>query len=256
MEVKYDQHFLNNEKILNLIIENSKINNNDFILEIGGGSGVLTQKIFEKKPKKLLVYEIDKKYFLELKKNFSNKKFFEIRNKNILEEDFEDFKNYKMISNIPYSISEGLFLKILENKIFFGIILCGKKFFENFFNQNSINSFYINSFLEIKKILEVNGNEFLPVTKVKSTLFNFVKKEENKKNDFEKLVCEIFFRRKRKTKNCIIFSLVENFNFSKKKAKETYEKLQIDIINEDKKFELLENKISIKILLNLKKLFS
>ena len=42
------QNFLNNEKILNLIIKNGDIKNDDIILEIGPGTGNLTEKIIQK----------------------------------------------------------------------------------------------------------------------------------------------------------------------------------------------------------------
>ena len=42
------QNFLTNEKILNDIISTGKIKEDDLILEIGPGTGRLTEKILEK----------------------------------------------------------------------------------------------------------------------------------------------------------------------------------------------------------------
>ena len=62
------QNFLNNEKILNQIIKYGNINEEDTILEIGPGTGKLTEKIIELQPAKLIVVEKDKKLSQELNK--------------------------------------------------------------------------------------------------------------------------------------------------------------------------------------------
>ena len=64
------QNFLNNEKILNFIVNSGDINNDDIILEIGPGTGNLTEKIIQKKPAKFIVVEKDKKLSEELSDKF------------------------------------------------------------------------------------------------------------------------------------------------------------------------------------------
>ena len=53
------QNFLTDEKIIDLIIKLGEISSNDFILEVGPGTGALTKKIIENQPKKLTVIEKD-----------------------------------------------------------------------------------------------------------------------------------------------------------------------------------------------------
>ena len=53
------QNFLNDKKILNQITEVGKIKKKDIILEIGPGTGNLTNEILKKTLKKLLVVEKD-----------------------------------------------------------------------------------------------------------------------------------------------------------------------------------------------------
>ena len=61
------QNFLIDENILNIITELGNINNEDLVLEVGPGTGNLTQKILEKKPKNFTVIEKDKKVGLFIK---------------------------------------------------------------------------------------------------------------------------------------------------------------------------------------------
>ena len=62
------QNFLVDEKILNLIVSLGNINSNDIVLEVGPGTGNLTEKILKKTPKKIIVVEKDKNLSIMLKK--------------------------------------------------------------------------------------------------------------------------------------------------------------------------------------------
>ena len=53
------QNFLNDQKIINLIAEIGHINSKDIVLEVGPGTGNLTEKILEKKPKDFILIEKD-----------------------------------------------------------------------------------------------------------------------------------------------------------------------------------------------------
>ena len=62
------QNFLIDNEILNLIANLGSITSNDIVLEVGPGTGNLTEKIIKKKPKKLIVVEKDKNLSVTLKK--------------------------------------------------------------------------------------------------------------------------------------------------------------------------------------------
>ena len=62
------QNFLVDENILNLIVRLGEISSNDTVLEVGPGTGNLTEKIIKKNPKKFIVVEKDKNLSLVLKK--------------------------------------------------------------------------------------------------------------------------------------------------------------------------------------------
>ena len=62
------QNFLVDNIILNLIVDLGEITSDDIVLEVGPGTGNLTQKILKKKPNKLIVVEKDKNLSIILKK--------------------------------------------------------------------------------------------------------------------------------------------------------------------------------------------
>ena len=83
------QNFLVNKEILNQIADLGEIKSDDIILEVGPGTGNLTEKILKKKPKKIIVVEKDKYLTLFLKKKFNED--VEIINDDILNYNLEIF---------------------------------------------------------------------------------------------------------------------------------------------------------------------
>ena len=55
------QNFLKDLNILSKIVEQGKISEKDIVLEIGPGTGYLTEFILKKNPNKLIVVEKDEK---------------------------------------------------------------------------------------------------------------------------------------------------------------------------------------------------
>ena len=62
------QNFLIDKNIISKIINITKIENKDTVIEIGSGYGSLTEEILKKNPKKLHAIEKDKKIYFYLKK--------------------------------------------------------------------------------------------------------------------------------------------------------------------------------------------
>ena len=54
------QNFLNDKNIIDIIVSSGDINRNDTVLEVGPGTGNLTEKILSKNPKKIFAIEKDK----------------------------------------------------------------------------------------------------------------------------------------------------------------------------------------------------
>ena len=70
------QNFLIDQNILNNIADVGKVGHEDLVIEVGPGSGALTNKILERKPKNLIVIEKDRQlnqysvmYFNRVKNN-------------------------------------------------------------------------------------------------------------------------------------------------------------------------------------------
>ena len=205
------QNFLHDQNIINKIITIKEIEKKN-ILEIGPGTGNLTAKILEKKPKKFLVVEKDNELANILQKKFNNK--IQIINDDILEieENFLSDETLTVYGNLPYNISTEILSKWILNinskKIWFNcLILMFQKEVANRiisnFNTNNYGRLTVlaNWRLNIKKICDIKPTSFYPKPKVESSLLFFEPKEnffylKNPKN-LEKIT-RVFFMHRRK----------------------------------------------------------
>ena len=70
------QHFLKDRKIIEKISDSLHIGKEDLIVEIGAGTGALTEELLKRNPEKLIAIEIDSELCEFLKEKFSNYKNF------------------------------------------------------------------------------------------------------------------------------------------------------------------------------------
>jgi 16S rRNA (adenine1518-N6/adenine1519-N6)-dimethyltransferase len=111
------QNFLVDNNIINKIINTADIYNKN-ILEIGPGTGNLTLKILEEKPKSLILIEKDYVLSNNLREKFKHFKNIKVFNEDILKFDIEKKikKNSVIIGNLPYNISSQILVKLIKFK--------------------------------------------------------------------------------------------------------------------------------------------
>lgn len=115
----FGQNFLISEKALNKIVESAEIKNEDHIVEVGPGLGVLTVELL-KQANKVTSIELDSKLIPVLKENlekFSDNPEAKIE---ILHQDALNYVTpstvYKVVANIPYNITSPLINHFLQAK--------------------------------------------------------------------------------------------------------------------------------------------
>ena len=109
---KFGQNFLKDKKYLDLIVDVAEIGDKDIVLEVGPGSGFLTERVL-KKSENLILVEKDKRFVEYLKGKFSNQKNLKIVGVDILKFSPLDYgltaKSYILIGNIPFYLTSRLF---------------------------------------------------------------------------------------------------------------------------------------------------
>ena len=204
------QNFLIDKNVLEKITNTAKIENKS-ILEIGPGTGNLTSYILKKNPKKMIVIEKDIELAKNLKNKFNNQ--LKIINQDVLKLDETNLFKDKVIvfGNLPYNISTEILSKWIKNLKddfwFDNLILMFQKEVANRiiaeFNTSNYGRLSIisNWKLNIKKILDIKRECFLPKPKVESSLLFFTPKKNFVKikdvNNLEKIT-RTFFNQRRK----------------------------------------------------------
>ena len=231
---KYGQNFIQDKNIINKIVEKSDIDKETLVIEIGPGSGALTKEL-EKKAKNVLAYEIDTdlKEILENEISTNTKIIFEDFLKANIKEDIKEYKYNKLyiVANLPYYITTPIIIKLIEDKIPVDkIVVMVQKEVGNRFNAkpntkeyNSL-SIFLNYYFDVKKLLDVSRNVFIPKPNVDSIVIMFTKKENklHLKNEevFFKLIKESFKYKRKNLKNNLknydlkkIENVLEKYNF-------------------------------------------
>ena len=203
------QHFLKDldiaKRIADTIVDTPRVS----VLEVGPGTGVLTQFLL-KKDLDLKVVELDRESVPYLQEHFP-----ELEGR-ILEEDFLKMNletvfpgDFIVIGNYPYNISSQIFFKILDNKnrIPFCSGMIQKEVAERIASKPGKKAYGIISVLlqawyDIEYLFTVDAQVFDPPPKVQSAVVSL---KRNSRTDFpcdEKLfktVVKTAFNQRRKT---------------------------------------------------------
>ena len=221
------QNFLVDNNILKKIVDVGKISKIDSVIEIGPGTGNLTNYIIDSQPKDITVVEKDSNLVKILKNKFNNK--INIINDDVLELD-ENFykKKFTVFGNLPYNISTQILANwCLNNNLRFKrLILMFQKEVANRIiakvntKEYSRITILANWKFDIKKIFDVSPNCFFPRPKIESTLLEFLPKTDyikirNPKN-LEKIT-KVFFSQRRKMIKKNFIKLFKDSNYMSKK---------------------------------------
>ena len=231
------QNFLIDNNIIDKIIKLSEIKNNN-IVEIGPGTGNLTEKILDQNPKNLILIEKDHNLIDYLKIKFKNLNNIKIFNEDILKFDLEKNikKNSIIIGNLPYNISSQILVKLIKFKNWLPkykklILMFQKEVADKILAKNNTHDYGRLSIISAARLkiidrFNVSPNSFYPVPKITSTVLVFkpiINKNFNVKNieNLEK-VSHVFFSRKRKMIN-------KAFNKLFKKPLKVSEKMNVNL---------------------------
>ena len=212
---KLGQNFLHDKNIISSIVNKANIEDED-IIEIGPGPGILTESILNNKARSLLAIEKDDSFEVNLKKIRSNyRDNFDYLIDDVIDFDFKKLtkKNYKFVSNLPYNISVPFILKMIRIRKIIPwkemILMVQKEVAERITAKiNTKNygrlSIMVNLNNDVKKLLNVKPSSFIPRPKVDSTVIKISPKNKDiniNTEIFENIVKTCFSQRRKKVKN-------------------------------------------------------
>jgi 16S rRNA (adenine1518-N6/adenine1519-N6)-dimethyltransferase len=175
------QSFLVNPATALKIIDNANLDSDTTVLEIGGGLGMLSERLAESAGK-VYVVEVDKGLVLALRELLE-----EYPNVNIIQGDAltVDLPEVdRIVSNLPYSISSPITFRLLEEvKFEFAILMYQSEFAKRLiaepgssnYSRLSVDAQYLAS---IEEVMHVSATDFYPVPAVDSTVVRVKVRED------------------------------------------------------------------------------
>ena len=235
-----DQHFLIDEDVIKVFIDSCDLNKNDKVLEIGAGKGTLS-KIINSKIKSLTIIEKDER----LKKYLSK---YNVIYNDVLKEDISGYN--KIITSLPYSITEPFIYKLIDVSFDKLIMICGKTFADNtIFKNDSKLSILTNLYFNVEKIIDIKPDSFEPKPRVLSSLIVLTKKDINELSKEDKIIRMLYKYRYLKVKNALKEILIKLDNITQKEARAIINSYNIDENILNKLFDELSNN-EVKVLKN------
>jgi 16S rRNA (adenine1518-N6/adenine1519-N6)-dimethyltransferase len=243
------QHFLKNENLLSLLVD--QIPYDSKVLEIGAGPGQLTERLAQRVTWVCAV-EVDEKFLLILEKLEKKYQNLNVIYENVLKLDFDEYKNYWIVGNIPYHIVEPLMSKLIRTAIVGVIFLVGDSFakevfaIDNDFKKFGKLSLMVKTFFESKILAKVSKDNFFPKPRTESAMLMFkpLDQEIYRNNKKMFLLRQLFLTSEKGPllKNVLMNSLV-NFNHcTKNEARAMVAEYKFSEIMLNKSFEQLNNK--------------
>ncbi|MDR2125387.1 MAG: 16S rRNA (adenine(1518)-N(6)/adenine(1519)-N(6))-dimethyltransferase RsmA [Prevotellaceae bacterium] len=202
------QHFLHDRQIAERITQ-SIADNTESLLEIGAGTGILTEFLL-KKDIDFKTVEIDGESIAFLRKTFPDIKDRLITG-DFLKQNLHDIFNrpFSIIGNLPYNISSQIFFKIIDEKNYINEAVCmvQKEVAERIAEKPGsktygILSVFVQAFYDVEYLFTVHENAFTPPPKVKSAVIRLTRNSVNHLNCNESLfrkTVKATFNQRRKT---------------------------------------------------------
>ena len=168
-----DQHLMADAESARMIVDAAEIAPSDSVLEIGGGLGALSSEL-AKRPGKLTILEKDDRYFQALRRRFSSSRNVSVIHGDILHAPLPEFN--KVVSNPPYSIIEGILLRLVREAApsmtllvmtlpYRATLSLSAKPGSPYFNSLSLLS---RAFFEVSVLFKIGPEKFNPPPRVSS----------------------------------------------------------------------------------------
>jgi 16S rRNA (adenine1518-N6/adenine1519-N6)-dimethyltransferase len=179
------QHFLIDESAARKIVDSANLSAADTVVEIGPGAGILTSRLADI-AKRVIAVEIDKRLCRLLNDRLSSYDNIKIINANALGYDYGDIQErFKVVSNLPYSISTPLTIKLIENRerISDMVLMFQKEVADRISAKPGTKDYGSLSIIvqyraDVSRLMNVGKESFKPVPEVDSAVIRITPRKE------------------------------------------------------------------------------
>ena len=207
---RFGQHLLISEGVIEKIVDVIDVKPEDIIVEIGVGTGQLTEAILKRNPKKLYGIEIDETAYPIIEERFKDYPNFELIKADFFDVDLNKLANgqkIKLVGNLPYNVSSLIlvntvfYLEIIERNVF----MLQKEVAEKLIAKPGSKSYtflsvFIQTFYDVEYVMSVPARFFSPPPKVTSAVVKMTPKKNIPQVDrkkFKNFVSGLFSQKRK-----------------------------------------------------------
>jgi len=230
--LRYSQNFVKSPALIDFLIEKVNINKEDLVYDIGAGKGIITKSLIQH-AKKIIAIEKDRLLADDLKKLLNTYPNLQVLNQDFLKSNLPNEGDYKVFSNIPFSISSEIIKKLCfdKNPPSYTYLFLQKevalKIQGHPFGKETQTSLLLKPFFEIKSIYKFSREDFTPMPSVEIFLV-----------EFKKIKSKIELQYKELYRKFIVYALNQWKPNLKLSLKKLFSHIQLKIISNDLKFDL------------------
>lgn len=175
--LKYSQNLIKDANLIDNLISLTDLNRNDLVLDIGAGKGVISKEL-SKRVKQVVAIEKDSNLYEKAKENLRLIENVELKNNDFLSYRLPD-KEYKVFSNIPFSLTLEITKKLFEedNRPTIAYLFMQKEAAEKFVGhplfRESLSSLIYKPLYTSKIIYNFRPEDFEPVPSKDVCLIEF-----------------------------------------------------------------------------------
>jgi len=184
---RFGQHLLVAPEVIKKIVDTAQISPEDVVVEIGVGTGQLTEELLKRKPAKVYGIEIDPEAYPIIEERFAGYENFELIKKDFFEVNLYQLAEkgkIKIVGNLPYNVASLILvnmpfhINILELAVF----MVQKEVAEKLVakprtKQYTFLSVFLQTYFEIEYVMSVPPRFFRPPPKVVSAVVRLKPKE-------------------------------------------------------------------------------
>jgi len=224
LKKRFGQHLLVSSGVLSKIGEFAEITSEDPIVEIGPGTGNLTEEVLKRNPRKLYLLEIDDEMVSYLKERF--KDGIQEEKVILLKADAGKFDyslileaEFKVLGNLPYNRASLIVERMVYyfQKIPLAVFMVQKEVAERWMEVESWLSVFIQTFYDIEYMMTVPPRFFVPQPKVDSAVIRLKRKPKVEAFDlknYKAFLVKLFANRRKALRSKLPSDLLEEANIS------------------------------------------
>ena len=205
------QHLLISKGVINKIVDFIQPEG-EVIVEIGVGTGQLTEAILERNPYILYGIEVDETVYPLVEERLAKYSNFILIKKDYFDvniRELVDNKNFKLVGNLPYNVASLIiidsvnYMDILKYSVFMVQKEVAEKLISEPRNKNyTFMTVFIQTFFDVEYLMSVPARFFSPPPKVISAVIKLTPKEDipismEEIEDYKKFVSKLFANKRK-----------------------------------------------------------